>query len=422
MNGRTLLFPVVLLAGCAPPPADTGAGEQAPVPVTVQPVEPITLARTVPVVGTLDPFKEVTLAPKVDGRVLRVLRDCGDVVLPGDVLLELDAKDYELEVESARRALEAELARLELAELPDPAADPAALIERVPAVARALASLEESSRKVDQQKRLIDQGVGAKEDYAVVAAERKVAEAALRQTRTEARAALVNARRLRVTLDQASQRLADATVRAPVPDEWGAWAAVLGPAGVPLRYTVAQRFVWEGEMVRAMPEKNVYRLVVDHVLKLRAQVPERFAREVKIGQPAAVRVDADDRPVRGVVTRVSPTVDAQSRTFQVEITVPNTDPAARLKPGTSARAEITTRADPGVRTVPPGALVTFAGVTKVFVADGDRAKAVEVKVGQRDKEWVEVLGPLPAGAKVITSGLTQLVDGSPIKLRDGAAK
>ncbi|MBX9578956.1 MAG: efflux RND transporter periplasmic adaptor subunit [Gemmataceae bacterium] len=407
----------MLLAGCAPPPADTGPAEQAPVPVTVQPVNPITLARTVPVVGTLDPFKDITLAPKVDGRVLRVLRDAGDLVFPGDVLLELDARDYELEVEGARRALEAELARLELADLPDPADDPGKLTENVPAVAKARASLEEASRKVDQQQRLINQGVGAKEDYAVVAAERKVAEAGLRQTRTEVRAALVGARRLRVALDQARQRLADATVRAPVPDEWAAWAAAVGPAACPVRYTVAQRFVWEGEMVRAMPEKNVYRLVVDHVLKLRAPVPERFAREVKLGQPAAVRVDAADRPVSGVVTRVAPTVDAQTRTFQVEVTVPNADPAARLKPGTFARAEITTRADPGVRTVPPGAVVTFAGVSKVFVADGDTAKAVEVKLGQRDKDWVEVIGPIPPGAKVITSGFSQLVDGSPIRVR-----
>ena len=408
---------LLLLAGCAPPPAGTGTTDQAPVPVTVQPVRPVTLPRAVSVVGTLDPFKDVTLAPKVDGRVLRVHRDAGDIVLPGDVLLELDARDYELEVESAGRALEAELARLELTELPDPAADPEKLTENVPAVAKARAALDESARKVEQQQRLLNQGVGAKEDYAVVVAERKVAEATVRQTRTEVRAAMVNARRLRVALDQARQRLADAVVRAPVPDEWGAWAAAVGPAACPLRYTVAQRFVWEGEMVRAMPEKNVFRLVVDHVLKLRAQVPERYAREVRPGQPVAVRVDAADRPAGGVVSRVAPTVDPQSRTFQVEVTVPNADPAARLKPGTFARAEITTRSDAGVRTVPPGALVTFAGVTKVFVADGDRAKAVEVKVGQRDKEWVEVIGAIPDGARVITSGLAQLVDGSPIRVR-----
>mgnify|MGYP001798595000 CR=1 FL=1 len=44
------------------------------------------------------------------------------------------------------------------------------------------------------------------------------------------------------------------------------------------------------------------------------------------------------------------------------------------------------------------------------------AKAVAVAVGACDKDWLEVTG-LPPGAKVITSGQSQLVDGSPIRVR-----
>ena len=173
----------------------------------------------------------------------------------------------------------------------------------------------------------------------MVAAERKVADAALRQVQTEARAAIVNARKLQANLEQAEQRLRDTVVRAPVTDEWAAWAAVVGPA-VPVRYVVAQRMVWEGEMVRSMPEKNLFRLVVCHPLKLRAAVPEKHAPEVRAGQPVAVRVAAFDQPFRGVVSRVAPTVDVQNRTFQVEVDVPNNDPRVPLTPGSFARAEV----------------------------------------------------------------------------------
>ena len=76
-----------------------------------------------------------------------------------------------------------------------------------------------------------------------------------------------------------------------------------------------------------------------------------------------------------------------------------------------------TRTDAGVRTVPVESVVTFAGVNKIFVADGDKAKAIEVKLGVRDKEWVEVIGVVPTGAKVVTSGFSQLVDGSSIRVR-----
>ncbi|MFO0798368.1 MAG: efflux RND transporter periplasmic adaptor subunit [Gemmataceae bacterium] len=408
---------LLVIPACAPKAADTGAkAEAAPVAVTVVPLKAVSLPRTVSVVGTLDPYREVTLAPKVDGRVLRVRRDIGDAVSPGEPLLELDDHDYRLEVEVARRALEAELARLELDAVPGAAADLGKLIEAVPAVARARAAAEESARKLDQQSKLLDRGGGSREDVAVVAAERKVSDAALRQVQTEARSAMVNARKLQANLEQAEQRLKDTVVRAPVTDEWAAWAAALGPA-VPFKYVVAQRMVWEGEMVRAMPEKNVFRLVVCHPLKLRAAVPEKHAPEVRPGQTVAVRVEAFDRPFRGVVRRVAPTVDVQNRTFGVEVDVPNNDPRWKVPPGSFARAEVETRADDNVLTVPPAALVTFAGVTKVYVADGDKARAVPVRVGRRDRDWVEVSGELKPGERIITSGQTQLVDGAAIRVR-----
>ena len=61
--------PVLLLflASCAPKPADTGAAksELPTVTVTMAPLQPMSLKRTVSVVGTLDPYKDVTLSPKV---------------------------------------------------------------------------------------------------------------------------------------------------------------------------------------------------------------------------------------------------------------------------------------------------------------------------------------------------------------------
>ena len=410
---------LLLLAGCGPKPTDTGAktAVQEPVPVTVAKLDPVTLNRTVAVSGTLDPYKDVTLAPKVDGRVVRVSRDKGDVVLPGDVLVELECRDYELDVAVARATLAAELEKIKLAEgdLSDRAFD----IAGVDAVVKAKADLELTKKELARVKKLRESGVGSAQDLDSAETKVEVAAATLRLTETEARVTLANARRLKSTLELAERRLADTVVKVPVPDEWGVWAATVGPGFIPLRYTVAARMVWEGEMVRAMPEKNVFRLVIDHVLKLRAEVPEKYLLDVQVGQPVEVRPDSiPDKVLSGVVTRIGSTVDTRNRTFEVEIAVPNGNPKFKLKSGGFARADIRTRTDGGVIAVPPQSLVTFAGVTKVFLVDGDRAKAVEVKVGQRDRDWVEVIGPVPAGATVITSGFAQLVDGSPIRVRD----
>jgi multidrug efflux pump subunit AcrA (membrane-fusion protein) len=408
---------LVLLAvpACAPKPADTGTTrDQEPVPVTVVPLAAVTVNRTVPVVGTLDPFKEVTLAPKVDGRVMRVRRDVGDVVYPGDVLLELDAKDYELDVQLARAALEAELARINVTELPAGDLD----LEAVKSVARAKAALVLAQKDYARVKDEKERGIASQQAFDKAEAEVELAKTAKQVAEADARATLATARKMKAGLDQAEQRHRDTVLRAPVPDEWHAWAAAVGPGFTPFRYRVALRMVWEGEMVRGTPEKNAFRLVIDHALKLRAAVPEKFGPDIRPGQTVEVRVDAyPDRVIGGTVTRVSPTVDVQNRTFQVEIVIPNGDPRWAIKSGSFARAEVLVRADPGVPTVPQEAVVSFAGVNKVFVAEGETARAIEVQLGQRDKGWVEVIGPVPSNAKVITSGFSQLVDGSPVSIR-----
>lgn len=413
---RSPLHPFLLLlaAGCAPKPAATTApAEQAPVPVTVAPLQTLRLPRTVAVVGTLAGFEDASLTSKVDGRVARVFRDVGDTVQPGEPLLELEPTDYELAVAEAKRSLEAELAKLGLDAAPPPDFD----LMTVPLVARAQVALENSASRYERARQLFEKGTSSREDYDTALTDYKLADVSRRAAVTEARATLAAARFRQASLETAEQRLRDTVVRAPVPAGWGAWAAAVGPAATPLRYAVAARMVSEGEMIRSMPVTNVFRLVIDHVLKLRAAVPETFVATVKVGQPVEVRVDGfPDRAFAGRVTRVNPTVDPLNRTFLIEAEVPNC--GGELKAGGFARASVLTHTDGAVKTVPPTALVSFAGVTKVFVLDGATAKAVEVRVGQRDREWVEVIGPVPDGAKVIVTGLSQLVDGSPVRVRE----
>ena len=118
-------------------------------------------------------------------------------------------------------------------------------------------------------------------------------------------------------------------------------------------------------------------------------MPESLSAAVRVDQPAEVRVDAyPGTAFAGRVSRINPTVEASTRAFQLELTVPNLD--GRLKAGGFARAGILLAADAGVLTVPAAALVSLAGVNKVFVIDGGTAKAVEVAVGVREKDWLEV--------------------------------
>ena len=178
----------------------------------------------------------------------------------------------------------------------------------------------------------------------------------------------------------------------------------------PIDYVVAQRFVSEGEMVRAFPSTPVLELVIDRVLKLRARVPERFSSQIKVGQTVEVRVDAwPDTIFPASVTRLSPTVDARNRTFELEAAVPNPD--RRLKAGGFAKADIVVNEVAEATTIPLEALVRFAGVNKVFRVDKGVARETLVDLGGHGPGWVEVTRGLAPGDEVATSGVGQLADG-----------
>jgi membrane fusion protein, multidrug efflux system len=149
-------------------------------------------------------------------------------------------------------------------------------------------------------------------------------------------------------------------------------------------------------------------------------VPERFAGQAAEGQPVEVRVEAYPNEVFAAqITRISPAIDPASRTFEIEAIVPNAD--HRLSHGAFAKAHIVTRSDAEAVTAPLESIVSFAGVTKLFVVAEGQAQSIPVTIGSRGDGWVEVLGPVSPGMVVVTSGQTQLAEGTAVAERQPLA-
>lgn len=402
-------FVLLALAGCAPKTETTTTkAEKGPVVITTEPVTPRPVRRAVNVVGSLAGREEVTLTPKVDGRVVAVRHDLGDTVKAGEVLLEIDPTDYDLATIEARRALELELAKLGLTEMPSAAFE----LAKLPSVTRATAQEQNARLKLERWQKLGTGGVAAAEDLDKARAEFAVAVAESRQSLLDAQATIAAARQKQASLATAEQRLKDTKIIAP------------GEPGK-VEYAVGLRGVAPGEMVRAGMGGPLFKLAVVQPLKLILNVPERHAREVRIGQTVELEVESDPgTKYPATVERVSPTVEPASRTFRVEATVPNAE--RRLRPGSFARASIATGTDPAARTVPEEAVVNFAGVTKVFAVKDGSVRAIPVKTGVSlevagangaVRTWLEVVGDLKPGEAVATSGQTQLADGTAVRER-----
>ena len=403
------MAPVIMLLGCAAKPAaQTGSKELPPVPITVAPIQTRQYQQRVLGTGTLNGTQDITLAPKVDGVIRATHYEVGDMAIPGAVLLELDTVDLKLALEEAQAALNSEMRALSLTTEDFGAFD----VSANDAVIIAKANFEKAEKNYEPYPNLRATKAVSDFEYLQVKLEFDVGKAKYRDTIAATNAAYARAKQRQVALAIAEQRLTDAELRVPEPPGWKAWAALIGPTAPPLRYAVVERMKRAQQRVQSLPITDVYRLVMPYLLNLLVTVPERHAAEVRVGQPVEVRVDGfGDKPFAARVARVNPTIDPLNRTFQVEIEVPNL--AGKLKPGGFAQVTILGDALTLV-TVPPQALVSYAGVNKVFVQIGDKAVAVSVEVGVREKDWIEVKGAFPAGAPVLTSGFSQVVDGSKV--------
>jgi RND family efflux transporter MFP subunit len=391
-------------------PEDPAAAENHParVSVTVEPVTFRAVQRSVEAVGTLYGFEEVAVSTKVEGRVRKISRDVADRVAPGELLAEIDPTDFDLSVRQAERGVQVELARLGLKEPPGPRFD----ITKVVPVMQAAARLENARARMERAQTLAARKAIAGEELADKITDHRVAQTEYDAQILAAQTGLATIQMKQEALAMSRQQLKDTLIYAPVP--------TLAVPGVPeVRYAICARSVSEGTYAKAGTE--VFRLVIDQALKLRALVPERFGGEVRVGQPATVHTAARPTPCEGVVARLNPAVDPVTRTFEVEIQVAN--PHGYLKPGSFAKAFILTRLDKEAATVPLEAVVQFAGITKIFLAEDGRAKIVPVTLGVQQTSWVEVASPpLPRDGRVVTSGHSALADGTPVTVRSAAAK
>jgi membrane fusion protein (multidrug efflux system) len=161
-------------------------------------------------------------------------------------------------------------------------------------------------------------------------------------------------------------------------------------------------------------------LVVDaSAVRARADVPERYAGRVKLGQDVRVEVEAyPGRIFRGRVAKESPVVDPDTRSAPIEVNLDNAD--GRLRSGMFAKMTIVVARRADVVVVPKEAIVE-GGAPAVFVVKDGKAFKRELKLGLVNDASAEVVDGLKAGDAVAVFGLYGLKDGSPVEVLAPAA-
>lgn len=180
----------------------------------------------------------------------------------------------------------------------------------------------------------------------------------------------------------------------------------------PFAGTLGLRRVSEGAWVT--PQTVLTTLHDVSKLKIDFTLPERFGDAVKIGQKFSFTVTGRGEPMNGTVAAVEPAVQEASRSVLVRGVVENT---AGLLPGTFASVEVPL-SDAEAWLVPSIAVVPSVKGRSVFVVKDGVARAVEVNVGSRTPERVQILSGVQPGDPVIISNLLRLRDGAPVKVNN----
>ena len=135
-------------------------------------------------------------------------------------------------------------------------------------------------------------------------------------------------------------------------------------------------------------------------LRLYVYVPQAYAQQVKIGQAVTVtQAELRDQKFEGKVARTAASIDALSRSMQVEIALPNKEGV--LLPGAFVQVDLPLAVKPGMA-IPNNALIIRGDGIKVAVIDAQRRVRMQaVTLGRNFGERVEVLSGLAPGDRLV---------------------
>jgi len=174
----------------------------------------------------------------------------------------------------------------------------------------------------------------------------------------------------------------------------------------PISGTVDRRTAVLGQPIDPSNSSLFHISQLDRVRVL-SNVYEEDLHQIRPGQEANVFLLAYPKRVfRGKVELVGPTLDPDTRTSEVWISLEN--PEGLLKPDLFTKTDVVIGSNPAALTIPNDALLSAQGETFVFVKQGDRFDRVEVVPGIRDDEFTEVTSGLVPGDQVVTQGVREV--------------
>ncbi|MCP4745173.1 MAG: efflux RND transporter periplasmic adaptor subunit [Desulfobacteraceae bacterium] len=375
-----LMAVTVVIVSCGEKiePGNTTRQEGPSVKVPVAMAEVIQHPYLYEAVGTINASTASTISGKLMGTVLSVHVNEGDKVIRKDLLVTLDPRQVKAQLDKARAGRrEAKRAQSSAVSARD--------------AAKASAQLAKATFL--RYKKLLEENSVSQQEFEEVEARHRQAQATLAQTE-----AMLEAARSRIHLAQAAEREAgvaekDAQVRAPYDGR------------------IVNKLINEGDL--ASPGMPFLTIEQEGQYTADLVLPERHIRHVYNALEVKVVVDAlDHLALIGKVSRVIPSADTLSRSFQIKVGLPETP---ELKSGMFARVSVPIGGT-GMLMVPQTAVKAEGQLNGVFIVDENQtARFRLVRTGQVLADRVQIISGLKQGQRYVTVISPKLENGCKVE-------
>ena len=324
-------------------------------PREVLTTEPVELHQTLALSGSLRAVQQAIVKARLAADVREVVAREGEAVKAGQVLVRMDATEYQARVEQARGNLNATLAQRDIA-----------------------------NKTRDNNRALLEKGFISRNAFDNAASQLAVAEA--------------NVEAARGALDQVKKLLNDTVIRAPI-------------TGL-----IASRSVQPGEKVS--PDNRLLEIVNLDLMEMEASVPTNDIARVVVGQQVRLRIEGLPDAFSGRVTRINPATQPGSRSILVYVQIANPQHILRVGMFAEAQLSLLTKTNV-LALPQSAIHKDSNGATVYVIDNGKLLKApVTLGIEGRSGETplVEISGGLAFGAQVVRSDMGNLLQGTAVRV------
>jgi RND family efflux transporter MFP subunit len=397
-----ILVAVLLLAwrwmGRTPSEADDANHSESGVsvpPAAVVRVERRPLGNTLTIAGEFKPFQDVEVHAKVAGYIRNINVDVGDHVKEGQVIAVLEVPELAAELSGADAAVRRSQEEIRRAQSD---------------VNRAQSAHAAAHSGYARLKLASDARVGLVAQQEIDDAQAKDLEAEAQVSSAEAQ---LSAARQQLEVAQANQKQYNALAN---------YSRITAPfAGV-----ITARLADTGALIQGGTSASsgagpVVRLAEVSKLRLVLPVPESVVAQIHLGDPVKAHIDALNQDFEGKVSRFSDSLDRQTRTMETEIDFPNKD--GRLIPGMYAEAILSLAKNANELCIPLEAVARNNNEATVLVVNkNNEIEERKIKLGFEGESYVQVLGGVAEGDRVVIGGRSQFHPGQKVQPKDVSDK